>query len=139
MPRRLRLFIVCVTWLLSLAACVHRGEFTAEDRKAIRAVIVRQLEAFRRDDAVSAFAYASPEIQAKYGTPGNFMMAVKAFYEPVYRPRRTGGFTNLYVLDGYLTQPVLLIGPDGDYVVALYTMQRQTDGDWKILGCSLIP
>jgi hypothetical protein len=106
---------------------------------AIRAVIERQLEAFRRDDAVNAFAFASPEIQAKYGTPENFMTAVKSFYEPVYRPQRTGGFTNLYVMDGQLTQPVLLVGPDGGFVVALYAMQRQRDGDWRILGCSLIP
>ena len=68
-----------------------------------------------------------------------FMTAVKAFYDPVYRPQRTGGYTSLYVMDGQLTQPVLLVGPDGDFVVALYAMQRQRDGDWKILGCSLIP
>jgi Domain of unknown function (DUF4864) len=42
-------------------------------------------------------------------------------------------------MDGQLTQPVLLVGPEGDFVVALYAMQRQRDGDWKILGCSLIP
>jgi hypothetical protein len=31
------------------------------------------------------------------------------------------------------------MGPNGDFVVALYTMQKQPDGNWKILGCSLIP
>jgi Domain of unknown function (DUF4864) len=139
MRRGHRLCIALLPWFLSFTTCAHRGELTAADRTAIRAVIERQLEAFRRDDAISAFAFASPEIQAKFGTPDNFMTAVKSFYEPVYRPRRTGGFTNLYVMDGQLTQPVLLVGPDGNFVVALYAMQRQRDGDWKILGCSLIP
>jgi hypothetical protein len=139
MQRGHRCFIAFLAWLLSFTACAHQGELTAADRTAIRTVIERQIEAFRQDDAVSAFAFASPEIRAKYGTPDMFMAAVKIFYAPVYRPRRTGGFVNLYVMDGQLTQPVLLVGPHGEFVVALYAMQRQPDGDWKILGCSLIP
>jgi len=106
---------------------------------AIRRVIERQLEAFHNGDAVAAFVYASPEIQAKYRTPDNFMSAVRTFYQPVYRPRREGGFTSLYIIDGTLTQPVLLVGPNGDFVLALYAMQKQPDGEWKIAGCSLIP
>jgi hypothetical protein len=133
-----RLLVALVLWLLSVTACAHQGEFTAADRTAIRAAIERQLEAFRRDDAAGAFAFASPEIQAAFSTPEDFLIAVKTFYEPVYRPRRTGGFTNLHVINGQLTQPVLLVGPNGDFVVALYTMQKQLDGAWKILGCSLI-
>jgi Domain of unknown function (DUF4864) len=139
MHRGRRLGIALLPWLLSFTACAHHVRLTAADRTAIRAVIEHQLEAFRQDDAVNAFAFASPEIQAKYGTPENFMTAVRSYYEPVYRPQRTGGFTNLYVMDGRLTQPVLLVGPEGDFVLALYAMQRQRDGDWKILGCSLIP
>jgi hypothetical protein len=139
MPRGHRLFFAVVPWLLSFNACAHQMELTVADGAAIRSVIERQLEAFRREDATGAFAFASPEIQAKYGTPEYFMSIVKTFYEPVYRPRRTGGFTNLYVMDGQLTQPVLLVGPNGDFVMAFYTMQRQANGEWKILGCSLIP
>jgi Domain of unknown function (DUF4864) len=139
MHRGRRLCFALMLWLVSFAACAYQGELTAADRIAIRAVIDRQLEAFRLDDAASAFALASPDIRARFSSPENFLIAVKTFYEPVYRPRRTGGFTRLYIIDGYPTQPVLLVGPGGDYVVALYTMQRQPGGDWKILGCSLIP
>jgi Domain of unknown function (DUF4864) len=139
MHRGYRLSVALVLWLLSLSACVHRAALTAADHIAIRAVIERQLEAFRQGDADAAFALASPEIQAKYGSPENFMTAVRTFYEPVYRPLRMGGFTNLHVIDGQPTQPVLLVGPDGDFVVALYIMKKQAYGDWKILGCSLIP
>jgi hypothetical protein len=66
-------------WLISLSACAHQGELTADDRIAIRAVIERQLDAFRQEDAAAAFALASPEIQAKYGSPETFMAIVKAF------------------------------------------------------------
>jgi Domain of unknown function (DUF4864) len=139
MHREPQLLIAFGLLLLIFSACAHQGELTAAERMTIRRVIERQIEAFRRDDAATAFALASPEIQAKYGTPENFRTIVKTFYEPVYRPRRLGGFTNLYVMDGQLTQPVVLMGPNGDFVVALYTMQKQPDGNWKILGCSLIP
>jgi uncharacterized protein DUF4864 len=139
MSRGHRLCFALVPWLLSLTACAHQWGLTAADRIAIRAVIERQLEAFREEDAAAAFALASPEIQAKYGSPEIFMVAVKTFYEPVYRPRRMGGFTDLHIIDGQLTQPVLLVGPDGDFAVAFYAMQKQAHGEWKILGCSLIP
>jgi Domain of unknown function (DUF4864) len=134
-----RLCFALIPWLLCLTACAHQGGLTADDRVAIRAVIERQLEAFRQEDAAAAFALASPEIQAKYGSPEYFMAVVKTFYEPVYRPRRLGGFTRLHVIDGQPTQPVLLVGPDGDFAVALYTMKKQGHGEWRILGCSLVP
>jgi hypothetical protein len=108
MHRGHRLCFALMPWLLSLTACAHQGELTAADRVAIRAVIERQLEAFRQEDAAAAFALASPEIQVKYGRPENFMTMVKTFYEPVYRPRRMGGFTDLHVIDGQPTQPVLM-------------------------------
>jgi hypothetical protein len=139
MRRGPRLIFTLVPWLLSFISCSHQGELTVIDRTRIRAVIEHQLDAFRRDDARSAFAFASPEIQAEFATPEDFLTAVKTFYEPVYRPRRTGGFTKPYVIDGQLTQPVLLVGPAGNLVIALYAMKKQPDGGWKILGCSLIP
>jgi Domain of unknown function (DUF4864) len=139
MHRGHRLCFALMPWLLSLSACAPQGELTTVDGIAIRAVIERQLEAFRQEDAAAAFTLASPEIQAKYGNPETFMTIVKTFYEPVYRPRRMGGFTKLQVIDGQPTQPVLLVGPDGEFTVALYTMKKQAHGGWKILGCSLIP
>jgi hypothetical protein len=138
MDQKHGLFFALALLLLTCPACTHLGGLTAADRTAIRTVIERQLEAFRRDDAAGAFAFASPEIQAKYGTPENFLALVKTYYQPVYRPRRIGGFTNPHVIEGMVTQPVLLIGPDGKFVLALYTMQKQADGEWKITGCSLV-
>jgi hypothetical protein len=136
-PKHCLLFILTLL-LVTLTACGHLKRPTAADHTAMRTVIELQLEAFRRDDAVRAFSFASPEIQAKYETPDNFMAVVKTFYQPVYRPRRIGGFTNPRIIEGMVTQPVLLVGPDGKFVLALYTMQKQPDGEWKITGCSLV-
>ncbi len=53
----------------------------------IRGVIERQLAAFERDDADGAFAFASPGIRRRFGTPETFMDMVRRHYPPVYRPR----------------------------------------------------
>jgi Domain of unknown function (DUF4864) len=90
-----RLIFALMSWILSFTACAHQGGLAPIDRTTIRTVIERQLDAFRRDDAASAFAFASPEIQAAFSTPEDFLAVVKTFYEPVYRPRRTGGLPTL--------------------------------------------
>jgi hypothetical protein len=55
--------------LLTFPACTHQWGLTAADRMAIRRLIERRLEALRHGDAVAAFVYDRPEIQAKYRTP----------------------------------------------------------------------
>ena len=95
-------------------------------------------DALRQDDAASAFALASPEIQAKFETPERFLTMVRTSYQPVYRPRQVV-FRDLTTLGGQPTQAVLLVGPDGVPVLALYPMQQQPDGSWKTAGCYLVP
>jgi hypothetical protein len=108
----------------------------AGDREAIRTIIDSQLAAFRRDDGAAAFAYASPGIRALFGTPEGFLGMVRTGYPPVYRPREVE-FRDLVDLGGRLTQRVLLVGPEGEVVVAHYFLQRQPDGSWLIDGCVL--
>jgi hypothetical protein len=123
--------------LPALPAIAQQQELTAADRTAIHTVIERQLEAFRDDDAAGAFAFASPAIQAKFGTPEQFMSMVQTAYPPVYRPRHVA-FKELRLVEGVPTQEVLLIGPDGVPVLARYLLQKQPDGAWKIDGCYLM-
>jgi hypothetical protein len=124
--------------LLCLAAPVmsQAQELTTADRLGIQTVIEQQLKAFRQDDAVGAFAFASPNIQAKFGTPAVFLRMVQTAYQPVYRPRHVT-FKALQLTDGVPTQEVFLVGPDGVPVMAVYLMQKQPDGAWKIDGCYL--
>jgi ketosteroid isomerase-like protein len=111
-------------------------DIEAADRGAIRAVIGDQMAAFRRDDATGAFAFAAPDIQAMFGTPEHFLAMVREGYAPVYRPAEVA-FGELVRIDGRLTQLVRLVGPDGGPRLALYFMERQPDGNWRISGCVL--
>jgi hypothetical protein len=110
----------------------------AADQMAIRKVIEAQLAAFQRDDGVAAFSFASPQIQAIFKDPGNFMAMVRGGYMPVYRPHEVE-FQELTELRGQPTQPVLLVGPDNEVVIAYYFMEKQPNGDWRIDGCMLGP
>lgn len=104
----------------------------------IRALIQRQLEAFQQDDAEAAFAFASPGIQAQFGTPENFMQMVKIGYAPVYRPRAVI-FADLMIIEEMPAQIVMLMGADEELVEAVYLMQQQPEGEWRIHGCFLAP
>jgi len=105
---------------------------------AIRDVISRQLQAFSRDDADGAFAFASPGIQDQFGSPGNFLEMVRRAYPPVHRSR-SAEFTGLTVVDDVPIQRVELIGPDGTAHLALYSMEWDSAGLWRISGCVLVP
>jgi DNA-binding transcriptional LysR family regulator len=109
----------------------------AADEPAIRAVIESQLRAFRHDDSARAFSFASPGIRRKFANTENFMAMVRSGYPAVYRPQEVE-FRGLRAEGGRLLQEVLFVGPDGRPVVAVYEMQRQPDGSWRINGVTLV-
>ncbi|MCH8931319.1 MAG: DUF4864 domain-containing protein, partial [Proteobacteria bacterium] len=119
-------FMIIAVLLFTLPAVAQSlpSQVGEADRQAIRMVIEEQLGAFQRDDAVAAFAQASPNIQAMFQTPDRFMDMVRGGYRPVYRPRRVE-FRDIIDLDGVPTQRVFIIGPDGAPVMALYPMELQ--------------
>ncbi len=112
------------------------AQVSASDQTAIREIIERQVEAFRRDDGEAAFGYASPSIQGMFGTAEIFMDMVRQGYRPVYRPQ-VFEFREIVTLHGMVTQKVHVIGPDGRPVTAFYPMAQQPDGSWRIEGCYL--
>jgi hypothetical protein len=114
------------------------SEFTPAEEQAIHKVIQAQIEAFQRDDAAAAFALASPGIQEQIGTAENFLEMVRMGYEPVYRPRQYR-FLDLIRAEGQVVQKVIVIGPDGLAVMAVYPMVRLKDGSWRTDGCVLVP
>lgn len=136
--RKLILVLALLLWPLQ---CLAQGEgnaagVAAADAAAIRSVIERQLEAFQRDDGATAFTFASPYLQGMFGTPEAFMAMVKGGYQPVYRPRGHE-FATLVKGESGPVQKVLFTDADGRVVLALYSMERQPDGSWRISGCSL--
>ena len=115
---------------------VAQESLSDDDRDAIHAVIQSQLDAFQSDDAVLAFSFASPAIQAQFGSPQNFMAMVKTGYQPVYRPRSVV-FGDIVETAGKIVQQVLILDGEGQSVLAIYPMEKQTDESWRIAGCYL--
>ncbi len=106
------------------------------DRSAIRGIIQDQIEAFKRDDAARAFLHATPALQNMFGSQERFMAMVKEGYKPVYRPRSytMGEFKD--TPDG-TSQSVQIQDLEGMDWVAIYTLEQQPDGAWRISGCFL--
>ena len=107
------------------------------DRQAIRGIIQSQLDAFQRDDGHEAFSYASPGIRQMFQTAEIFMAMVRGGYAAVYRPRAVE-FLETLVKDGRTAQMMRFVVPDRVAVIAMYTMERQPDGTWRIGGVVLL-
>jgi hypothetical protein len=113
------------------------GRVTGADLAEIRAVINRQIDAFRRDDAPGAFALVSPGLQHSFGSPQRFLDVVRMAYRAVYRPANLA-FLDLMVMGGDVVQQVQVTDHAGGVWVAYFSMQRQRDGSWRTDGCHLV-
>ena len=113
-------------------------EIAASDSAAIHSVIQGQIGAFQKDDGLAAYGLASPTIQQIFPSVDAFMGMVRGQYQPVYRPRSLA-FGPLVDSASGPQQKVFVVGPDGASYVAVYTLQKQPDGTWKINGCVLLP
>jgi hypothetical protein len=122
--------------LVAGIASARADPLSEQDWQAVRSVIARQLDAFQRDDAELAFSFAAPSIREQFGTAAAFMQMVRTDYAAVYRPRHTAFLPPIATQAGPV-QPVEITDQQGDVRIALYLMQRQPDGEWKIAGCIL--
>lgn len=142
--RALHFVLGCLLALVPIAPWVARAEdhpppsLSPEERVAIRKVVESQLAAFRRDDGRTAFSFAAPEIQSRFKTPENFMRMVRQGYRVLYRPLQIH-FQPALKKQGRIVQPLLATAEDGRTVMALYLMQRQPGGEWRIAGVALAP
>ncbi len=125
---------------VSVQSASRQGDpkLAAAEWKAIKRVIGEQRAALVAGDANKAFSYAAPGIRAQFGTAENFLAMVKTAYDALIAARYTE-FLEGAVIEGVVIQPLRLIAPDNTVQVALYTMERQKNGGWKIAGCVLAP
>ena len=110
----------------------------ATEWKAIKRVINEQRSALIAGEAAKAFGYASPGIRSQFGDPDTFIAMVRGAYAALISARRVE-FLEGAVIDGFVVQPLRLIASDDTVRVALYTMERQDNGTWRIAGCVIAP
>lgn len=110
------------------------ANLAAEDIAKIRNIIIGQLNAFKADDADRAFSFSAPNIRKIFRTPEIFLHMVRKSYQSVYRPQ-SFEFRPAQRIDGNIVQPLAVIGPSGIAETALYVMEPQPDGSWKIGAC----
>jgi hypothetical protein len=105
-----------------------------------RQIIKQQIEAFLREDANAAYAFAAPGIKARYPDKDAFFAMVKKAYQPVYRPGNYA-FGRSLALDGgdTILHEVLIEGRDGKDWKAIYQLLRQPDGAYRIGGVMMVP
>lgn len=105
--------------------------------KAAQSTIDSQLRAFLADDGALAYSFAAPNVKRIFPTVDSFMNMVTNGYMPVRRPRNYAFGKVQELSPSSIIQHVLITGPDGKEYEAVYTLELQPDGTFRITGCSL--
>jgi Domain of unknown function (DUF4864) len=123
--------------LVALSVAFSPIAARADDVAAAQGVIRSQEQAFGRDDAATAYSYAAPAIKQIFPAPDIFMSMVQSGYAPVYR-HKSFEFGQSKTEGSSIAQRVHIIDANGEAWEALYTLEQQPDGSYKITGCSLL-
>ncbi len=131
--------LAALACLALFAAAPVRAD-NAADERTVETVIREQIAAFGNDDGERAFSYAAPDIQKRFGDPVSFMAMVRKSYAAVYRPKSLNFLQPSWPAgpaEGVILQAVELTDASGGFCVATYQVERQSDGEWRIVGCAL--
>jgi hypothetical protein len=127
-------------WMAALAVTLWLGTAQADvskaDARQVRDVVEAQLAALARDDAERAFSYAAPGIRAQFETAQRFVEMVKRGYPMVVKPASVAFLLPTGQGDN-VVQAVQMTDAAGAAWIAVYTLQRQPGGTWKISGCTV--
>jgi len=129
----MRIAALLLAFIITLGAAPIR----AADVSAAQDVIRAQEQAFARDDAAAAYSHAAPAIKEIFPAPDIFMSMVQNGYAPVYR-HRSFDFGESRSEGNRISQRVHIVDANGEAWEALYTLEQQADGSYKITGCSLL-
>lgn len=132
-------FLAGVAALLVVSAnTVSAQSVAAGDQTEIQSIIRMQVDAFLADNPDAAFSFAAPSIRNMFGNEERFMNMVRQQYPQVFRPR-SFEFGRLEASPTGPVQEVYITGPAGRDWLAVYTLEQQADGSWKISGCYIVP
>jgi hypothetical protein len=124
-----------VLMALVFANFAQSGPARADDA-AVKSVVRSQEEAISADDGDKAYSFAAPSIQAMFPDPDTFMKMVHNSYTPLYQPR-VFDFGETRSVNGKIQQQVHIIDGDGVTWEAIYLLEQESDGSFKITGCIL--
>jgi len=125
------------TLLVALMIILGAAPACAADVTAAQGVIRAQEQAFARDDAAAAYSHAAPAIREIFPAPDIFMSMVQNGYAPVYR-HKSFEFGESRSEGNWVSQHVHIVDANGEAWEALYTLEQQADGSYKITGCTLL-
>lgn len=130
--RRIALTLTAMMVLWGQAALAGEVEI-----RAAQSAIESQIRAFLAGDEAAAYDIAAPSIKRLFPTLEQFMAMVKGGYQPVWKPRNFAFGKSQEPAPGSIVQQVLIVGPDGKDYDAIYTLELQPDGTYRITGVSL--
>ena len=127
--------LIVLILLILLGSVIGKAD-QKDSVTAMRSVIQTQLDAFARNDAVKAYAQASPRIQSTFPNTEIFMAMVRQGYSALISP----AFVSFLGVVDDSRRPVVQVlveGRDGRRWMAFYTMVQLADASWRIGGCFL--
>lgn len=130
--------VLMIVLLAFLSVTAFAQSVSETEKTEFQRIITAQISAFRADDGPTAYSFAAPVVRNIFPTPEIFMAMVKRGYPQVYRPQSFNFTEALIDPMGRPAQKMLVVGPDGKTYEALYSMEKQPDGTWRISGCTLL-
>jgi hypothetical protein len=121
---------------LAQAAPAPQTSLEAQTTSEAQTIVSKQIAAIERDDAVEAYSYAAPQIQAMFPDPEVFLTMVAAHYAAIHR-HRSVEFGPVEQQNDRMAEAVIFTDSDGGVWTALYKLEKQPEGGWKISGCVL--
>ena len=123
--------IVPLALLLALVVVTPAAR-AQTDEKAAAEPVMRQLDAFRRNDYDTAFTFASAEIHRLFDRE-SFERMVKSGYPEIADSSRANVIATQAGPDGHVYLVIKIRGANGQHIEAMYDMVRE-GGSWKING-----
>lgn len=130
--------VLMIVLLAFMSVAAFAQSISETEKSEFQRIITAQISAFRADDGPAAYSFAAPVVRNIFPTPEIFMSMVKRGYSPVYRPQSFNFTEALIDPLGRPAQKMRVVGPDGKTYEALYSMEKQPDGTWRISGCTLL-
>ncbi len=134
----MRKTLVTALLLGTLSLTAYAGSLSTSDQTAVEGVITNQLTALEANRRAEAFSYATPILQKMFKSPDIFMGMVQQGYAPLLNPQSYKFGDSFVDPQGRPAQRVMITADDGKRYEAVYYMEQQEDGSWKIGGCTLL-